>query len=396
MNRNLPLIGHVLHQMDFAGAEVLAADLARRLGHRWRFVFLCLDGVGALGEQLRSEGYEVVELGRRPGVDWRVGRRLRKAVRRYGIDLLHAHQYTPFFYAAVSRRFGSYPPIVFTEHGRHYPDVRSGKRVMVNPWLLKDEDRVTAVGKFVRRALIDNEGITEQRTGKAVEVIYNGIDPDTFVAGDKGEAKRRLGINERELVVMQVARFHPVKDHETAIRAFAKAVGDEPEVLGKQTHNARLVLVGDGGLREEMEDLVKELGIGQKVMFTGVRDDVHKILPAADVFMLSSLSEGVSVTLLEAMSASIPIAATNVGGNAEVVEHGRNGLLSERRHHEALAHNLKMLLGDQGMREKMGDAGRNRLLKMFTQHQMHRAYERLYAQMLGEPMQRDLVDLGRE
>ncbi|WP_432798501.1 glycosyltransferase [Poriferisphaera sp. WC338] len=391
MSMHLPLIGHVLHQMDFAGAEVLAADLARRLGHRWRFVFLCLDGVGVLGDQLRDEGYEVVDLGRRPGVDWRVGRRLRKVVHERHIHLLHAHQYTPFFYAAVSRRFKAHPPIVFTEHGRHYPDKRSGKRVFVNQYLLKEHDRVTAVGQFVRQALIENEGITEQRTGKTVEVIYNGIDPDKFGAGDKAEARRRLGLGEHERIIMQVARFHPVKDHETAVRAFARAIGDEPEVLGSKANRAKLVLVGDGSEREMIEALVQELEIGEHVLFTGVRDDVHEILPAADIFMLSSLSEGVSVTLLEAMAANIPIAATNVGGNAEVVEHGRNGLLSERQHPEALAHNLKMLLGDADMRAKMGEAGQNRLLKMFTQHQMHKAYERVYAQMLGEPMQREMV-----
>ena len=375
MKEELPVIGHVLHQMDFAGAEVLAADLARRLQGQWRFVFLCLDGVGAMGESLRNEGFEVVELGRKPGVDWRVCARIRKAVKKYNIRLLHAHQYSPFFYAAASRLMKHDPPVLFTEHGRHYPDMRSGKRVFINPWLLKKNDQVTAVGQFVRRALIDNEGISAGRTGKEIDVIYNGIDPDKFEGGNRKEARKAIDAQTKDLIVMQVARFHPVKDHATSIKAFVHVVDEIPK--------AKLVLVGDGNEREAMEELAENLGVGNSVKFMGVRDDVNKLLDAADVFVLSSLSEGVSVTLLEAMAASKPIVATNVGGNAEVVEHGRNGLLSERSHADELAHNIKMLLRDKQMRKRMGEAGRNRLLKMFTQKKMHQSYERVYEEMLS-------------
>lgn len=369
-------IGHVLHRLDFAGAEVLAAGLARCLCERYRFIFLCLDGIGPLGQRLMGEGFKVVDLKRRPGIDAGVARRLNRAVRRYDIDLLHAHQYTPFFYAGLSRRcgLGGSPPIIFTEHGRHYPDLRRARRVLANRVLLKGADRVTAVGRFIRQALIDNEGITPDR----IEVIHNGIDPDAFALG--GARPESLGASQSrggsggELTILQVARFHPVKDHATAIRAFARVAEALPA--------ARLVLVGDGDGRPAIEAQVGELGLNDRVRFLGVRDDIAALLESADIFLLSSLSEGISVTLLEAMAARRPIVATRVGGNPEVVDHGRNGLLSPRGDDAALAANLLMLLRNPALRARMGEAGRNRLLKAFTRRQMHTAYARVYQQVL--------------
>jgi len=336
-------------------------------------VFLCLDGVGPLGDGLKAEGFTVVDLGRRPGLDRAVARRLGAVVAEQQIDLLHAHQYTPFFYSAWSRGLGSSPPILFTEHGRHYPDRRKLKRVLANRWLLKPTDRVTAVGRFVKRALIANEGIAEQR----VDVIHNGIDPQAFPpaeASSRAAARGLIGVDQDTPLVMQVARFHPVKDHHSALVAFARVVDEIP--------SARLCLIGEGEDSPGIEALSAELGIHEHVLFLGARNDIAKLLPAADVFMLSSVSEGVSVTLLEAMATGLPIAATDVGGNGEVVDGGKTGLLSPRGDGRALAESLITLLKDPGRRHAMGHAGRTRQLDMFTQDRMHGAYAGLYDRML--------------
>ncbi len=363
-----------MHRLHRAGAEILAADLARKLRGRYRCVFLCLDQAGPMGAELASEGFEVVDLGRKPGLDFAVARRIKAAIKHYQIDLLHAHQYTPFFYASISRGLGASPPVLFTEHGRHYPDERKLKRVLANRWLLKRSDRVTAVGRFIRQALIDNEGID----GRRIEVIHNGIDPDTYPTADentRAQARGLLNLDDDTPLVMQVARFHPVKDHRTAVKAFVRVIEQAP--------TARLCLIGDGDERQAIETLSAELGIHHHVEFLGVRDDVAQLLPAADVFMLSSQSEGLSVTLLEAMAAGLPIAATDVGGNGEVVEHGVTGLLSPRGDDRALSSNLLELLQDPAKRRAMGLAGREKLLAEFTQDRMHRGYTGLYERMLG-------------
>jgi len=366
----------VLHRLYLAGAEVLAAALARRLRDRYDFAFLCLDEIGPLGKELAHEGFVVVDLARRPGVDWSVARRLRRAVGEHHIRLLHAHQYTPFFYAAASRGLGRRPRILFTEHGRHYPDSRRPKRVLANRFLLKRSDRVTAVGRFVKGLVAANEGIAADR----IEVVHNGIDPARFdprhLANMRAEARGELDLSDRNVLVMQVARFHPVKDHATGLRAFAHALrhGATQAVLG---------LVGDGEKRDEMEALAGELEIAAHVRFLGVRSDIPRLMAGADLFMLSSLSEGISVTLLEAMAASLPIVATDVGGNSEVLERDVTGLLSPRGDAEALGHNLRTLIESGELRRRMGQAGRERLLQQFTEQRMHERFTRLYREMLG-------------
>ncbi|MEM9790782.1 MAG: glycosyltransferase [Planctomycetota bacterium] len=390
-----PVIGHVVHRLAFAGAEVLARDLARRLEPAGLgFVFLCLDEAGPMAGAVREDGFAVVPLHRRPGIDVALPGRIAAAVRQHGVTLLHAHQYTPFFYASLARRFSRRPPILFTEHGRHYPDLRKPKRVFANRYLLGKPDRVTAVGQFVRHALHDNEGIARGR----VDVIHNGIDPDRFDPGAHGtderqgardaareairEAARDAGkpaydINDDTPIVVQVARFHPVKDHATAVHAFALAHDRHPD--------ARLVLIGDGDERGAVEQAAWDAGVSIHTVFMGVRDDVDQLIPGADVFLLSSLSEGISVTLLEAMAARLPIVATDVGGNAEVVEHGRTGLLAPRQDGRGLADALDRLLADADRRTAMGDAGRARCLSHFHRDRMHRDYEAVYRAMLDGP-----------
>ncbi len=388
-----PVIAHVLHRLYLAGAEVLAAALARQLRDRYRFIFLCLDEVGPLGHQLQNQGFAVIDLARKPGVDFNVARRIHQVVQSEKIDLLHAHQYTPFFYASLSRRFSKTPAILFTEHGRHYPDPRKFKRVIANQLLLRKHDRITAVGAWVKQALVDKEGLPDKR----IQVIYNGIDPQQFQPvnqrlEERTAVRTELDLTDDQIIVAQVARFHPVKDHATALNAWAllqkqlstttsTTVTHEP-AAAKSCSQAILLLAGDGELRPQLEKQVHELGIGNSVRFLGVRKDVHRLLAGVDVFLLSSLSEGISVTLLEAMGTALPIAATHVGGNPEVVQHPLTGLLSPRSDAPALASNLLTLIRDKSLREQMGAAGRARLLAQFTQADMHAHYAAIYDQML--------------
>ena len=377
------VVAHVVHRLYRAGAEVLVASLSRRLRDQFSFVFICLDEIGPLGHELAEDGFPVLSLDRQPGIDLKLARRMRAACREHQVDILHAHQYTPFFYSAISRGMSGKPRVLFTEHGRHYPDIRRPKRVAANQFLLRRRDRVTAVGEFVKRALVTNEGLPARR----IDVIYNGIDLDQF-GGDDGQAgdaresgagalreqvRSSLGLEATQPVMLQVARFHSVKDHATAIRAVAG--------VRKQMPDAVLLLAGDGDERTEMEKLVEELGVQANVRFLGVRKDISDLMAAADVFLLSSVSEGVSVTLLEAMACRVPVVATDVGGNPEVVDAGVTGLLAPRGDDVGLAEHLTTLLSDAVMRERMGEAGRSRALGMFTEAQMHDAFAQLYVDM---------------
>jgi glycosyltransferase involved in cell wall biosynthesis len=355
---------------------MLAARLARQLRDRCRFLFVCLDELGPLGEELRAEGFPVEVLGRRPGVDWRCIIRLGRLFRREGVDLVHAHQYTPFFYGATARFWCRNLPVLFTEHGRWFPDYPRRKRMIVNRLLLRQRDRIVGVGRAVRQALIANEGLPVERVG----VIYNGISMSNFSPQgphgtfDRQAIRREIGVAARDFVILQVARLDPLKDHATAIRTLEHVLWHLPE--------ARLVLVGEGPQRAAIEGMIRQRRVGQAVRVLGLRTDIARLLAAADVFLLTSISEGIPLTVIEAMAAGLPVVATQVGGVGEVVEDGVTGLLAPAGDDALLAERILRLADNADLRRQMGHLGRERAKAMFAESQMHERYLELYAEML--------------
>ncbi len=212
------------------------------------------------------------------------------------------------------------PPLIFTEHGRHYPDCVSRLRRAVNSILLNRlASAINACCGFSAESLSLVDGFAKHR----IEVIANGIDLTRYCRpSDRKSVRHRLGLDPARRYIANVARFHPVKDHALLLRAFAK--------VATVRDNVDLLLVGDGTLRSELEALVRQLSIERQVCFLGVRSDVPAILQAADVFALTSLSEAASLTLLEAMASSLPVVVTEVGGNPEIVRHGIEGILVPR------------------------------------------------------------------
>lgn len=386
MNRK-PTVCQVLHGLGVGGAEVLATRMARRLWRRYRFVFACLDDLGTLAGPLRDEGFPVEVVGRRSGLDGRCARRLADLFRRERVDLVHTHQYTPFFYAALARQLYRRPPILFTEHGRHFPDVTGRKRRIVNRLLLERRDRVVAVGGAVREALIRNEGIPADR----IEVVHNGIDLARFssAAVDRQATRLELGIGRDDLVAILVARLDPLKDHATAIRAFARVVGRRPD--------AHLLLVGDGPERDAIRARIAEAGLEQCVRMLGQRDDVPRLLGASDLALLTSRSEGIPLTLLEAMAAGLPIVATDVGGVGEVVEPGVTGFLVPAGDDGAIADRMLAVSQPGGDSGVSAARSRERAAERFGEDAMIHRYDAIYSEQLGarRAWTRPRVGLGK-
>ena len=197
--------------MQVAGAEMLVTEIVRRTQGKLEPTIFCLDGIGPLGEQLRGEGVEVIDLNRRPGLDYRTAWRMSRLIRQRGIELIHAHQYTPFFYAALAKLVpGSRFRLVLTEHGRHYPDEVSTKRRLTNRWLLGPlADAITGVCQFSLQGLAEQDGFSRQK----MSVIGNGIQLDRYKpAGDRDAIRVRLQLDPSRRYVGNIARFHPVKD----------------------------------------------------------------------------------------------------------------------------------------------------------------------------------------
>jgi len=362
-------IGFVLHVMNVAGAEVLVAETIRRLGARIDPVIFCIDEVGALGHRMREEGVDVVAFHRRPGLDVGIAWRMATEIRARALDVVHAHQYTPFFYGSIAASLSrAQPRVIFTEHGRHFPDVVSPKRWIVNRLLFdRLADDVNAVCEFSARALRDKDGFVR----RTIEVIPNGVDLRRYAAVDRTTSRVALGLDAERRYIATIARFHPVKDHRTLLNGFAQVSRAQPDV--------DLLLVGDGPLRSDLERLCGELGIAERVHFMGIRDDVARILRASDVFALTSVSEAASITLLEAMASELPVVVTAVGGNPEIVRDGTDGLLVPRRSSAGVTRALLRILGDAAMAAAMGRAGAERVRAKFTLDSTIGSYYTLYA-----------------
>ncbi len=369
-----------VHTLNWGGAETLAYRLATDpdLASKYEFVFFCLDAqdvvhAGSMAQELIDKGYKVECLNRQPGLDRDCVKRLANLFEQYKIDIVHAHQCTPYFYSSLARWRKKNPKILLTEHGRFYPDVVSWKRRLANRFLYRRDDILTAVGQRVKEALQKKEGYP----GKRIQVIYNGIDPDVYDnlrsenENDARESVRReFNIPNDAFTIIQVARLDPIKDIRTSLRTY--------EALKQTVPNVRLLLVGDGPERNAIERAIRQHNLQDGVIFAGARSDVSRLLKGADAFLLTSLSEGIPVTFLEAMAARLPIVTTDAGGCKEVVVNGQTGFVAPVGNPTSLAKALHLLATEPKLAARLGEAGRARLLEMFTQRQMHEAYCQLY------------------
>ena len=365
-----------MHKMQVAGAEVLVKQIIERLADKIDPTVLCLDGLGELGQQLLDAGTPVVVLDRKPGLDWRVAKRLADEVAQRKIQVLHAHQYTPFFYSALARgRYRANTKVIFTEHGRHYPDIVSPKRRWANRLLLsRYADITTACCDFSTRALQRIEGFPDAFT------LCNGVDlQDLPPRGDdqtQAALRQKLGLDFDRPYAACIARFHQVKDHATLIRAWAK--------VHKRIPEAKLLLVGDGEERENIIHLITQLSTNQSrlagsISFLGIRSDVADILRAIDVFALTSVSEAASLTLLEAMASQCASVITDVGGNAEHLREGIDGHLVPRGDDDSLAVRLIELLENPQRCREFGRSARQQVEQRFNLSNAVEAYHRHFA-----------------
>jgi glycosyltransferase involved in cell wall biosynthesis len=274
---------------------------------------------------------------------------------------------------ARGKTLRSRPRFVFTEHGIEYPFRRNWKRCLLNPILLRMADEVTTISRYTRENLIFYENYPR----KKVQVLYNGIDLEAFSRGASREAARsKLGLPLDGDVVGVVARLDPVKNHAMLFRAFKEVEKSLPKAV--------LLVVGDGPERARLQELVDRLSLNGKIRLLGSRSDVPDIIRAADVFALPSFSEGMSVTLLESMAAELPVVATRVGGNDEVVVDGQTGFLIPNDHASEMARRLLQLLGDEKLRRRMGLAGRKRAVDFFSTEGMVSAFSSLYQDVIAK------------
>jgi glycosyltransferase involved in cell wall biosynthesis len=251
---------------------------------------------------------------------------------------------------------------------------------MANLALLRRDDRLVAVGRDLRRVLIEKEGSPADR----IEVVYNGIDLSAYHVPDRDRCRVReeLRLAPDDLVLIQVARLDPLKNHAMTLRALARLV----QQSGQST--IRLLIVGDGPQADAIAEQVRASGLEPFVRLLGRRDDVPRLLGAADVALLTSRSEGIPLSIIEAMAAGLPVVATRVGGIPEVVEENRTGLLVAAEADDELAGQIARLAASPVLRQELGHQGRQRAFDRFSEDQMIASYDAIYRSLMSKPRQR--------
>ncbi len=241
-------------------------------------------------------------------------------------------------------------------------------RYAVERALSKVTDSVVAVSDHVADVLTNQIGVESSH----VKLILNGVNTKRFVrnADTRFHARQNLGLDGSLVVVGIVARLAPIKNHAYLLRAIA--------ALSGLAENVRLLVVGDGSERKKLEEMAIELGINKRAIFVGERRDTEELLNAMDIYALSSTSEGMNLTLLEAMSSSLPVVATAVGGNTEIVLHDKTGYLVPLNDIAKFSNAIERLVCDEQLRIAFGNAGRASVDKRFNDHAMIQQYGGLY------------------
>jgi len=355
---------HVVTTLNIGGLERVVLDLARR---RTRSLFdarvVCLDSAGILEREFAEIGVPVEIIGTQGSVPRRV-LKLAARLRQLGPHVVHTHNPQAHIHGTWAARLAGVPVVVHTKHGRAHPKplfVSAFSRV-ASAWT----SRFVAVSQDAACVARDIERVPLRK----LQVIHNGIDVDRFPAREARAS--RAGFR-----AVTVGRLDPIKDQATLMRAARRVVDALP--------GFQLDVVGDGPSRTELEALRASLGLSDHVHLHGYREQVGPFLAEADLFVLSSISEGVPIALLEAMASSLPAVATDVGGIREVIVPGETGYLVPVVSPEALADAILKLQTDPAACRRLGRASRSRVEEHFNLRKVVAQYECVYLQCLGRP-----------
>lgn len=352
---------HVSMTLDTGGLERLLVEMSKHIDRRkLHFDFVSLCGESSPAVELRELGFDVTSLnfdGR--GGKWSLFQQLKAHFLAGRYDVVHTHNTYPQFYAAPAARFAKVPVVINTQHGRGCgPGAKARWQFAIANRMT---DCVVGVSEDATRLCQGQD----QSAAAKMRCIWNGVDLNRFEYFGPVD----------DLRAVSVARLSKEKDFPTLIKAVSLVKDRQPEF--------RVTIVGDGQERADLERCAQELGVNDRISFAGEQSDIPSFLKQAGFFVSSSRTEGISLTLLEAMGVGLPILATAVGGNPEIVDDGRTGRLVPSEDPEALADAIDQMCRDQEMWKTMGELGRDRVERHFSLRNMIDRYASLYDEFLA-------------
>ena len=364
---------HIVPMLSPGGAERVAVHIVRGL-NRQRYEPVVVSYAGRLecdlDRLLDEAGVEVRYLGKRPGFDYRMYARIRAALRDSRPDIVHTHLHV-FRYAMPFLLLRKKVSLLHTVHNLAEREIEPRLR-WLQRYALKHGVVPVAVGGKVADSLGRLYGIQRCR------VIPNGIPTDRYAKPQmpRKEWRAREGFRENDVLFVCVARFAPQKNHALLVKAFAQGSASNP--------HAHLVLVGEGALRDRLEEQAKSLGLARQVHFLGLRTDIPDVLGGTDVFVLSSDYEGNPLSVMEAMAAGLPIVSTAAGGVPDLFENGKEGYLVQPGDFQGFSNSMGTLLRNREARQSLGMAAARRARKNYDVSTMVQAYEEVYESLVDQ------------
>ncbi|MBN1559672.1 glycosyltransferase [candidate division KSB1 bacterium] len=313
---------------------------------------------------------KILPLDRKPGFDWRLIFRLRALLKEHDFHILHSHNWCTLAYSVLAAKMARVPVVIHGEHGRESEKyLFSKKRLIMNKLLFALCDRMTTVSKDIAQDWQKENVLAPWK----ILTIENGVDLDSFRLDiDKTECRKKTGLPQDKTVIGTViGLIRPIKDLKTLILAFHALLGAHRDL--------HLAVVGYGDDIESMQKFAAKLGIKEQIAFMGKRKDIQCVLQAFDIYVNSSIYEGMSNTLLEAMAMAKPVIATRVGGTPFIIENGWNGLLVPSKSPEKLAGAIDLLLNDAKLAATLGAHGRQTIESHHDIRKTIYSYAHLYS-----------------
>lgn len=372
------LVMHIIHRLSTGGLENGLVNLINHMpSDRYRHAIVSLTEITDFRDRIQGRDVPIFSLHKRLGQDFGMYRRLLRLLRSLRPDIVHTRNLgtveclLPAAVAGIGAR-------IHGEHGRdvHDLDGLSFKYNLLRRTLRPLIHRYVAVSSELASWLVDTVGVRSDRVSR----ICNGVDIERF--HPRSNARLAFGPNgfatPFTMVVGTVGRMEAVKDTLTLVRAFLRLITTDVNAEKR----LRLAIIGDGILREEAERLLRSSGAENLAWFAGERNDIPEIMRGLDLFVLPSLREGISNTILEAMASGLPVIATRVGGNPELVEHGETGVLVSPADPLAMAEAMRMYLMEPSQLSRHGQAGRKRAEAKFNMETMVDGYLSVYDDVL--------------
>jgi sugar transferase (PEP-CTERM/EpsH1 system associated) len=354
---------------------------------RYRHAIVCLTEYSDFSSRIQRDDVPVFALRKGNGQDFSVHQRLWQLLGRLRPNVVHTRN-LPTLECLIPAALARIPGRVHGEHGRDVYDLDGSNfkynllRKVVRPFA----HRYTAVSRDLANWLVHTVGMRAEQ----VVHIYNGVDTQRFYPRTGLHSSR--GPEEfappGTLVIGTVGRMQAVKDQLTLVRAFIRLL----DLKSSARERVRLVVVGDGPLREEAQQLLRSVHAEHLAWLPGEREDISEIIRTMDLFVLPSLAEGISNTILEAMASGLPVVATRVGGNPELVADGETGMLVPPANPVAMAEAISSYLADPDKRICHGRAGRKRAEARFSMEAMVNGYLAVYDAVLNNDRQPRTVD----